>query len=320
MNNPILSVIIPCFNAENTIEKCIESILNQSFKDLEIIAIDDSSTDNTVSIINRLKKENEERIIKVIQPVEKLYACGARNLGMELAKGDYIGFIDNDDWLDSSFYSRLIDKAVESHADIAICGVLREYSSAKASTIRYHYKNDNVINGKFALKLLTNSVNQDIGISSICNNKIYSRSYMQRQNIQFICNRSNDDDHFTFVSLLSAKKVALVSGINYHYLQRHDSVAHTVTRRNFDDLIHSFAEIKKYLVKKDAYNEHQEDYYSFYEKCLTFLLEVLYQQEQDTTVRLEYIKYLLSASSELFSFSDYVEFLGPERIYSFLTR
>lgn len=118
MNTPQISIIVPVYNAEKTIEKCLSSICNQTFKDLEIIVINDGSTDNSYSLCEDMASA-DKRIRLVTQTNSgRSYT---RNRGLELATGEWIGFVDSDDWIEANMYERLHTVCTSQHAEIAQC-------------------------------------------------------------------------------------------------------------------------------------------------------------------------------------------------------
>ena len=118
MEKELISVIIPCYNVEKYIDRCMESVLNQTYRNLEIILVDDGSTDGTGEIIKKYA-EHDHRI-KILHQKNK-GAGAARNAGMEIASGSYIGFVDSDDWIAEDMYEYLIGIIKEEDADIAAC-------------------------------------------------------------------------------------------------------------------------------------------------------------------------------------------------------
>lgn len=119
----LISIIIPVHNGENYIEKCINSVMCQTYKNLEIIIIDDGSTDKTLSICKAIS-DKDNRIILIHQPNRGV--SSARNIGIETAKGDYIGFVDADDWIEKDMYESLYTLLIKEYADISICGYIYE--------------------------------------------------------------------------------------------------------------------------------------------------------------------------------------------------
>ena len=121
-SNPLLSIIVPVYNAEQYLQRCIKSIINQSYKNLDIILVDDGSTDDSGIICNSFQDDGR---VKVFHTLNKGQAS-ARNLGLEQAKGDYITFVDDDDWIDSNMYEKLIKCAVQSNLSIVGCATSTE--------------------------------------------------------------------------------------------------------------------------------------------------------------------------------------------------
>ena len=120
----MISVIIPAYNAESNLERAVNSILRNRDRDtdIEIIIIDDGSTDRTPSICDRLSKEGNVHVIHT----ENQGAASARNKGLQIARGDYIGFVDSDDWVEEDMYRKLLNAMIIWQADLAACGVVHE--------------------------------------------------------------------------------------------------------------------------------------------------------------------------------------------------
>ena len=120
---PKISVIIPVFNVENYLEKCLDSVVNQTLNDIEIICINDGSTDNSPNILESYVQK-DARIIVINQENKGLSA--ARNRGLEIAKGEYISFVDSDDWIDENFLEKLYEAITKNNCDIAIATIIRK--------------------------------------------------------------------------------------------------------------------------------------------------------------------------------------------------
>ena len=116
-----VSVIVPVYNAEKYLEKCVNSIVNQTYKNLEIILINDGSKDNSLALC---KKFNADARVVVIDQ-ENRGAAGARNSGISVATGDYISFVDADDWVENSFIEKLVNLIQSTDSDISICKIVR---------------------------------------------------------------------------------------------------------------------------------------------------------------------------------------------------
>jgi glycosyltransferase involved in cell wall biosynthesis len=313
---PYVSIIIPVFNSETYISRCLNSVLNQSIKEVEILIIDDISTDKSEQIILKYKKSNQ--CIKYIKLKEKCGAGGARNIGLKYAKGKYISFIDSDDWADSTMLEKMSYYLDKYKCEIALCGILTEFHDARSAQIRYSYDVENVIDSEFAIDLLTRRFNQDISISPLVGNKIYDKSFLKRNNLTFIPNCFNEDDAFNFLSFINAKKIVITPSTFYHYYQRDNSITHTFSKKHIKDLVVAFHFIKEYLLLHQIYETYRERYFSFFEKCLSFILTNLINLEPDYLVQNEYLKYLLRISRNILPINEYIDYLGVMRINNFI--
>ena len=129
-----VSVIIPVYNSKNYLNKCIESLINQTFNDIEFIFVNDGSTDNSLSILEQYSKKDSR--IKIINQKNQGISQ-ARNRGMKEAKGRYIGFIDSDDWVDLDFYQKLYSSIIETNADIAVSSIIRIGKNYQKYRVKY---------------------------------------------------------------------------------------------------------------------------------------------------------------------------------------
>ena len=118
-----ISIIIPVYNTEKYLKKCLDSIINQTLKSLEIICIDDCSTDNSLNILKEYQLKDKR--IKIIEQKENKGQGVARNLGLNIAEGEYIGFIDSDDWVDLNFFEKLYFAAKKYNSDVALAANVR---------------------------------------------------------------------------------------------------------------------------------------------------------------------------------------------------
>ena len=123
----LISIIIPVYNAEKYLRKCLDSVIHQTFSDIEIICVNDCSQDNSLSILREYEKKDAR--VKVINCVQNNRQAVARNIGLEMAMGKYIAFVDDDDWIDGDRYERLYRVAEEEKADVVLEGFLWEYEN-----------------------------------------------------------------------------------------------------------------------------------------------------------------------------------------------
>ena len=310
-----LSIIVPIYNVEKYLPICLDSIINQTFKNWELILVDDASTDNSSEIIRAYASKYNE-----ILPVFLEHNTGvgnARNKGLEIANGRYIGFVDADDWIDQNFYQVLITSILKDNSEIAICGVKTEHLNAKCSTYRYRYMDSNCIDHNYALRLLTNSQNIDQFISPIVSNKIYLASFLKEHNLLFDPCKSFQDDFFTFFCLVYANKISLVPDVYYHYFQRPNSITHIFSKRLVNDCLDILMQIKNKLIEENLFPTYYQEYYSFFERCLSSLLKMLHTRENDNHLQKKYLEYIFTECFKRFSAKEIIQYIDNQRIFDF---
>lgn len=316
MNNiPELSIIIPVYNVEAQLSICLDSVVNQSFKNTEVLIIDDASTDNSTEIIRKYASRYAN--LKPTFFEQNTGVGNVRNYGIELSKGKYIGFVDSDDWIDLEYYQRLLNAIKQDKSQIAVCGIKTEYNNSNSSEFRYKYNFYNCIDNKIALKLLTKSHGYDCYITPIVNNKIYDSEFLKKRNINFNNNRSFQDDYFSFFALLQSSLISLVPDTYYHYYQRDNSITHTFSKRLVDDCLNTLVQIRKELEEQNLLRIYEKEYHAYVERLITSLLDMLLRKEPDNIIQKKYLKYILTSFMECFQMSKFIDYIDNRRIFHF---
>lgn len=219
-NDPLISIIIPCFNAEKTLEKCLKSVVQQSYANLEIIIIDDGSTDETSLIYNKFQS-NDERILVLKQ--QNSGVSKARNTGVQAATGDYICFVDSDDWAELNYCSELYSLLVGENADISIVEASYEDENGNVLCSK-PISDEKIFDGNRALVLLL----EDQEIQSHPWGKLFKADLLK--NVHFPENLKCFEDYSTLFKIFNkAVKVVKSNKKLYHYIQREDSLSHNLS-------------------------------------------------------------------------------------------
>lgn len=208
---PKVSVIIPVYNTEKYLRKCLDSVCNQTLSDIEIICVNDCSIDNSLTILKDYALKDNR--IKIIDLKENSGAGFARNRGIEQAKGEYLGFVDSDDFIDLDFYEKLYEKALETDADI-IKGRLIQvgWDKPKAET----YGNFVQVKRNKLLFIHTPTA-------------IFKRKFLKQQNVTFPENlKCAEDSVFEIKVSSQCNKIDLVQEANYFYCYRDNSLNHEI--------------------------------------------------------------------------------------------
>ena len=206
---PKISVIVPCYNVEKYIKRCIDSLTGQTLPDLEIICIDDKSGDQTLDTLKSLAAADER--IKIVEQSTNRGAAAARNAGLKIAAGEYIGFVDADDYVDADFFQKLYDKAqatgadiIKANAKITEQNASKRFDDMQIERIRLYGK------WRFLYQWWTG---------------LYRGSLIRDNNIKFPDNIiSGQDIVFLSLCVAAANRVELVPDTFYHYLRRDDSL------------------------------------------------------------------------------------------------
>lgn len=312
---PELSVIIPVYNVDSYINVCLDSIVNQTFKDMEIIIVNDASTDNTKEIVSEYGKYHSN--ITIIENRVNLGAGLSRNRGIAAAKGRYIGFIDGDDWVDLNYYSVLMSAVHSLDSDIVLAGITDEYDNHLSAEARYSFDEEFTVDGRTGLRLLTKSENFGAFITPIMNNKVYKNQLLASNRIVCSNNKSWQDDYFSFFAVLYASKITFTPGTTYHYKQRRSSVTHEATNPidKIDNCLDVLYKIKNRLQANGIYCAYQHEYQSFVERCISSLLSMIHNGSyRDDS---EIMCYLFSELTTTFNIGDIIKYLDSERIYRF---
>ena len=210
-NSIKISIIVPAYNVENYIDKCLLSIRNQTLKDIEIIVVNDGSTDNTANIIEQHAKR-DDRIIYIQNNIPSGNPGTPRNQAIQIAKGEYIGFVDSDDWIESNMMEELYKKTNIDKYDIVVSGgYFEEHKDGTTKLIRTY--NENLINKKDLLSLFTLTIKPPL-----IWNKIWNKEFILKNNITFPNTKTSVDVVFTFNAFFMSKKIGFITDNFYHYI------------------------------------------------------------------------------------------------------
>ena len=229
----MISVIVPVYNVESYLPKCLDSIIAQTYTDLEILVIDDGSTDRCGAICDSYAER--DRRIRVFH-TENRGLSAARNLGLDHAKGEYIGFVDSDDWIEPDMYEVLLRKAEETGADIVECGFWKEYPDRYEEKTRQNLK----LTGKAAVSaLLRNELSDGVW------NKLWRRQCFETN--RFPMGRVFEDVATTYQVFDAVPLISCVPAAKYHYTYREDSLSSSHSMKNLTDCWLSHKERFDYL-------------------------------------------------------------------------
>ena len=234
-----VSIIVPVYKVESSIKKCVDSLLQQTLKDIEIILVDDGSPDNCPQLCDEYAKKDNR--VKVIH--KKNAGLGyARNSGLEIAQGEFIGFVDSDDFVDQEMFKKLYDIAIEEKADATYTGF---YNVNNGKIISAHSFTDKILvwNGKqevrrFLMDLIASEVDclEDAKYGATVWKGIFRRSLIQKFSLKFYSEREyvSEDGLFDIDFLTKANKVVMIPGCYYYYLYNPPSLTAVYRDKRFE--------------------------------------------------------------------------------------
>ena len=241
-NNPEVSVIIPVYNAENTIERCLNSVLSQTINSIEIITINDCSTDNSLSILKKYEKKYKNLI--VINNESNLGPAASRNKGLDIASGKYVGFVDSDDYIDNNMYQEMASY-MNKETDLVTCS-------------RYR-------NTKNGMKVIINetAATDPKELSKISNytaDKLFKNSIIKKYSIRFPNKyRYAEDFYFLTVYRCYSKKMKTLEYPFYHIDYNPNSITNSYNK-NILNIVDVLSDLKSFLEENNFYTDLSNEY------------------------------------------------------------
>ena len=257
-----ISIIIPFYSVEKYIEKCLDSIVNQTYKNLEIILVDDGSPDNCGAIAEEYAKKDSR--IKVIHQKNAGLSC-ARNAGLKIATGDYVAFIDSDDYADVREYEVLHNLLVKYDVDIAFCGLKRFHEGEQVKNSESDFVCEKISSQEAMKRIL---IDNDIG--NYVATKLFKRELFN--DIEFPVNRAYEDVATIYKLISKVDSVAYTNEKLYNYLVgREGAITSTFSEKKIEDSMFAYYSQYKCLIEK--YPEIKDYINLIYAKMYTSAME-----------------------------------------------
>ena len=238
---PKVSVIVPIYNVEKYLEKCINSLLSQTLEDIQIILVNDGSKDNSGNIAKECEKNNKNRIIYVEK--ENGGLSDARNYGLKYATGDFIAFLDSDDYIEKNAYEEMYNKAIEENADYVECDFIWEFPNKIRVDKQYPYKNK-----KEMLSF----------VRVVAWNKLIKRQLITDNNLEFPKGLRYEDVEFTYKLIPFINKFAYVDKPFIHYVQRKGSIANVQNERTAE-IFTVLDNVTEFYKKNNIYEKYRDE-------------------------------------------------------------
>lgn len=264
---PKISVIIPVFNTEKYLQRCLESVLNQTLSDIEIICINDCSADNSLEILREYSAKDKR--VKIINFTRNQGAAAARNAGIKEAGGEYLGFIDSDDYIEPDFYENLYNTAKKTPSDII-----------KGSDMLIHQPDGEIIFDRHNEKIKENKLNFWAGYTTA----IYKTRFIKENNILFPEGLLvGEDPVFAIKAAFLADKIEIINNAQYHYIRREKSLNSEIwSREKVLSYIQYIETITDFISKQNVDRENHQIVFG------RILNDIYWTKKNKSAYRLEY--------------------------------
>lgn len=247
-NEVLISIIVPVYNVERYLERCVNSLVNQTYKNLEIILVDDGATDSSGVLCDFLAKQDER-----IQVIHKTNGglSDARNVGMRVAKGELIAFVDSDDYIHHEMYERMHSAMKREGSDIIICGIcsFEDGHDVQNGELDNTYEN---VDSPDIYKCL---VDKDI-VTVVQWNKLFKKEVLE--GIEYPIGKLHEDVYVIHRELARCKRITYLDAKMYFYMQRSDSIMHTESEKSIEDGIEGLESRIDFFDKRGLNNERND--------------------------------------------------------------
>lgn len=291
-NQELVSIIIPVYNTEDYLDKCLSSILNQTYKNIEVIIIDDSSTDNSYKILQKF--QNKDKRIILLQ--QKNSGQGvARNKGIKISKGKYIFFVDSDDRITKDMVKEMVLEIEKTKSDFS--SFLISFEDSKSKRVYKKKFNNRVLKNE---EIYENAL-EIKDIFPIPVNKIYRRNFLIENNIYFPEIRKNEDILFIHKLAFFSRKCSFNNKIFYYAWKRNGSTSRDIKEENIKASLKLLTEEKEFLLENKCFEKFELLYKVFYVRVvLNILLQSLFYKSKkikkikNTIEKSDFNNYLLN--------------------------
>lgn len=273
-----VSIVVPMYNVSNYLKRCLESILNQTYQNIEVIAIDDGSTDDTLKIANEFEKKDSR--LRVLSQENKGLS-EARNVGIENSNGEYIFFVDSDDWLENEIIEKLVDYSNNNNLDIACCGI-NQFTSTQV--IKKGVNSNLILSGEEAVSSYFQS---KFNMEPMVWNKLYKSRIFDI--LKFEKGKLHEDKFFTPKALFLSNYVGFIPYLGYNYeMEREGSITNKkLTIRNLDGLEANLNN-SEYFERNSSFKFSRMSLRKYYLDLMLYYC--LYEKSQDHEISSELVK------------------------------
>ncbi|HEM2759727.1 TPA: glycosyltransferase [Streptococcus suis] len=296
-------------DTENQIMKCLDSIkINTLSRDrYEVIIIDDASKQPSEFL-------SEKYDIHYFYSKKSLGAGGARNLGIRMARGKYICFIDSDDWISYDYLEKGLTYMEQCASEIGMFTLKREYDDIKDIIYKCKYNTLLQLGPEESIKVMAKEYNFDVNIVPSTTNKIYLRQFLIDNNIFFPENRKFEDLLFSIKTMLAASKLICIPDATYFHYRRKGSIVQSFEHKNSEDMLFILKEIKVYLENNNYFEIYKKSFYLFCEHFMNLIIRQINEFCSDENIKKAEMTFIVKNLLQQINLDEYLASISAEKL------
>lgn len=304
-----ITIIIPMKDTEDQIMKCLDSIkINTLSRDrYEVIIIDDASKQPSEFL-------SEKYDIHYFYSKKSLGAGGARNLGLRMARGKYICFIDSDDWISYDYLEKGLTYMEQCASEIGMFTLKREYDDIKDIIYKCKYNTLLQLGSEESIKVMAKEYNFDVNIVPSTTNKIYLRQFLIDNNIFFPENRKFEDLLFSIKTMLAASKLICIPEATYFHYRRKGSIVQSFEHKNSEDMLFILKEIKVYLENNNYFEIYKKSFYLFCEHFMNLIIRQINEFCSDENIKKAEMTFIVKNLLQQINLDEYLASISSEKL------
>lgn len=304
-----ITIIIPMKDTEDQIMKCLDSIkINTLSRDrYEVIIIDDASKQPSEFL-------SEKYDIHYFYSKKSLGAGGARNLGLRMARGKYICFIDSDDWISYDYLEKGLTYMEQCASEIGMFTLKREYDDIKDIIYKCKYNTLLQLGSEESIKVMAKEYNFDVNIVPSTTNKIYLRQFLIDNNIFFPENRKFEDLLFSIKTMLAASKLICIPEATYFHYRRKGSIVQSFEHKNSEDMLFILKEIKVYLENNNCFEIYKKSFYLFCEHFMNLIIRQINEFCSDENIKKAEMTFIVKNLLQQINLDEYLASISAEKL------
>jgi len=308
---PVISVIIPFYNMEEYLDRCLTSVRDQSLSNIEIICIDDCSRDGSYSIVS--KHVSKDSRISLIRHDENIGVGGARNTAINIAKADSLAFVDSDDFIQEDMLEKLWNASENGKHDVVCCGFNGIDTEGKTlAEIKYEPRE-------------ISNIDDSLNIFSVCNpavwNKLWKKDLFISNNIYFPSDQYFEDMSTQPRLLSKAKQIKIIADCLYHYsARRADSITNSFSAKHINDLFKGFEIILSFLEENNLVQHYSDNFNDYIDAGILNHVKKVTQSTMNDKELVSYLRHLLVLKTTFIESRDFLESKNPGELQALIAR